>query len=74
MPKFKILEPTSTDAGTYGGMRDVEWEAQVDAEYINEKQNSIYVSGEEFIRIGGCPKAFNPKHKYMWGTFEEVLD
>lgn len=72
MTKFKILETTSTDAGSYSGMREFEWGSEVEGEYINAKQNSIYVLGSEFIRLGCLESAFKPEVKYMWGCFEEV--
>lgn len=70
MPKFILLQPTSTDAGHYTGMVDVVWESVVEGEFINDKENSIYVRGEEFIRIGGCPKAFKGNYRHVWGCFE----
>lgn len=70
--KVIIQENHSSDAGHYSGMKDIRYGESVEATYCNDKQNSIYVSGTEFIRIGGCPTAFNPEHKYMWGDFEEV--
>ena len=33
--KVKILEPTSTDAGTYGGMKNFQWKGVVEAEWMN---------------------------------------
>jgi hypothetical protein len=70
--KVKLLETVGSDAGFYGGMKDFRYGEVVEASWCNDRQNSIYVSGEEFIRCGGCPKAFNPTLHYMWGCFEEV--
>ena len=52
-------------------MADVIWESVVEGEYINEKKTSIYIRGDEFIRIGGCPKAFKGNLKHIWGCFLE---
>lgn len=70
--KFKVLENTSSEAGAYIGMKDVIYGSTVDGEYICSKQNGIFVQGDEMIRIGGDPKAFNIKYKYTWADFEEV--
>lgn len=72
MLKFRILKPQSTDAGSYIGMREFQWEGVVEARYCDEKENSIFVLGSEFIRLGGCDKCFNPYLEYMWGSFETV--
>jgi hypothetical protein len=72
MAKFQILQPTSTDAGTYNSMKDFEWEGVVEGEYIDERKKGIYVRGDEFIRLGGCPEAFAGNFKHHWGTYEEV--
>ncbi len=69
---FTIEENHSADAGSYGGMKGVVYGQEVEATYANSKQNSILVSGEEFVRIGGCEKAFNPNYLYLWGDFKEV--
>lgn len=70
--KVKLLETTGSDAGFYTGMKDFRYGEVVEASWCNDKQNSICVSGEEFIRCGGSPDAFNPVYSYMWGCFEEV--
>lgn len=76
--KFKLTPPTSSDAGSYSGLRGFDWENNaVSGVYINDKQNSIYVSGKDFIKHGGCPETFcvgadgNDK-LYCWGTFEII--
>jgi hypothetical protein len=53
-------------------MKDFTYGQVVEATYANDKQNSILVKGSEFIRIGGCNKAFNPDHLYLWGDFTEA--
>lgn len=70
--KVKLLETLGSDAGFYSGMKGFRYGEVVEAMWCNGKQNSIYVSGGEFIRCGGCLKAFNPTLSYMWGCFEEV--
>ena len=71
--KVKILEPTSTDAGTYGGMKNFQWEGVVDAEWMSDKKKGVYVKGSEFIRLGGCTEAFkHGKFKHAWGSFEII--
>ena len=70
--EFKILQPTSSDGGEYIGMVDVVWKSVVEGEFIDSRNNSIYVKGEEFIKIGGCPEAFKGNFKHIWGAFEIV--
>lgn len=71
--KVKINKPTASDCGEYNGMKNVQWESVVEAEYMNDKKKAILVSGEEFIRIGGCPEAFKQgKYVHVWGTYEVV--
>lgn len=72
MAKFILLQPTSTDAGIYSGMVDVEWEGIVEGEYMDTKKNSILVRGDEFIRLGGCPKSFKGNRLHIWGCFTEA--
>ncbi|UUW39923.1 hypothetical protein VP14_236 [Vibrio phage VPMCC14] len=71
--KFKVLENTSSEAGNYTGMKDVIYGSIVEGEYICSKKNGIFVKGDEMIIIRGDPKAFNPKYKYTWADFEEVM-
>jgi hypothetical protein len=72
--KFKLLEVQSTDAGSYGGLHSFDWDGNVvEGSWCNDKRNSIYVSGKEFILCGGSPEAFNTKLSYMWGCFEELV-
>ena len=71
--KVKLLEPISTDAGTYGGMKDFQWGEVVEAVWMNDKRKGVYVKGSEFIRLGGCTEAFkHGKFKHAWGSFEIV--
>jgi hypothetical protein len=70
--KFKILETTSSDAGSYSGMKNIAYGQIVEGVYCDAKQNSIYVKGDEFIRIGGDPSTFDPSRLYMYGDFEGV--
>ncbi|CAM0034453.1 hypothetical protein VPHF94_0089 [Vibrio phage F94] len=70
MPKFKILENMSSDAGRYGSFKDIRYGEVVEGEYVNEKQNSIYVLGSEFNKIGATID--RPELRYMYGDFEEV--
>lgn len=78
--KVKVIKPVSADAGTYGGMKDVEWGSVVEARWIRPEMasesdkptNGVMIRGDEFIRIGGCPEAFKGNHEHMWGTFEVV--
>ncbi|CAH9016865.1 conserved hypothetical protein [Vibrio phage 193E37-1] len=73
--KFHLTQPASSDAGKYGGLRNFDWDSNlVVGMYVNDKQNSIYVSGEEFIKHGACPTAFcEGSHRlFMWGSFEVV--
>ncbi len=67
--KFKILPTTADGCGFYTGVSNVQWGSEVEAVYVNEKKNSIYVSGKEFIRIGGDVDAFKEEYSYMWGNF-----
>lgn len=71
--RFKILENTSSEAGNYTGMKSVIYGSIVEGEYICSKKNGILVQGDEMIRIGGDSKSFNPKYKYTWADFEEVV-
>ena len=72
--KFKIIKPTSGDAGHYCGIPDsFKWESTIDAEYQDSRKRGIYVRGDEFIKLGGCPEAFKGNRIHLWGTFEEVL-
>ncbi|CAL9964189.1 hypothetical protein VPHF99_0090 [Vibrio phage F99] len=70
MPKFKILENMSSDAGRYGSFKDIRYGEVVEGEYVNEKQNSIYVLGSEFNKIGATID--RPELRYTYGDFEEV--
>lgn len=72
--QVKVLRTTADGAGFYTGVRNVEWESVVEAVYCNEKQNSIYISGKEFIRIGADTDVFSADLSYMWGNFEAVGD
>lgn len=47
-------------------------ESVVEGEFIDAKQNSIYVRGSEFIKIGGCPEVLKGNLKHVWGVFEKV--
>ena len=67
--KFKILPTTADGCVFYTGVSNVQWGSEVEAVYVNEKQNSIYVSGKEFIRIGGDTDAFNEGYNYVWGNY-----
>ena len=70
MPKFIILENHSADAGRYGSFKDIRYGEVVEGEYVNEKQNSIYVLGSEFNKIGATIDRQDLLH--MYGDFEEV--
>ena len=78
--KVKILKPTSSDAGNYGGMGYFEWNSVVEAQWIDphmasdpsNPKNGVLVKGAEFIRLGGSTEAFKAEYSYMWGTFEVV--
>lgn len=73
---FKLLQPPSTDAGKYSGMKDFDWENNaVEGVYMNDKKNGIYVLGEEFIRFNACPEAFKQGQNvlFSWGCFEEIV-
>ena len=72
--KFKILPTTADGCGFYTGVSNVKWGSEVEAVYVNEKQDSIYVSGKEFIRIGGNAESFKEEYGYMWGNYLEVVD
>ncbi|QXN60101.1 hypothetical protein KUA24_34 [Vibrio phage HNL01] len=75
--KVKLLPTNSSDAGDYLGTRNVDWDnAIVEARYATEKENSILVSSDEFIRVGGCPDAFNKGkgYDYLYGNFEVLED
>lgn len=73
--KAHLLQPTSSDAGSYIGMRDVKWESIVEGELTGKNNNTLLVKGEEFIRVGGDPEMFVPELVYLWGCFllEEEL-
>ncbi len=73
--KFKIIKPTSGDAGVYLGMPvdTFQWEGIVDGEYQDSRKRGIYVRGDEFIKLGGCPEAFKGNRIHLWGTFEELV-
>ena len=78
--KVKMLKPTSSDAGVYGGMSNFQWDSVVEAQWIDPRmapdpynpKNGVLVKGSEFIRLGGCSEAFKAECDYMWGTFEVV--
>lgn len=71
--KFIISKPFGTDSGNYSGMVNFQWESVVEGVYCNDKKKGIRVLGSEFIRCGGCPRAFKyPDKEYIWGSFEEV--
>ena len=70
MPNFKILENHSADAGTYASFKNIRYGEVVEAEYVNEKQNSIYVLGSELNRIGATVDCEDLR--YMYGDFLEV--
>ena len=78
--KVKMLKPTSSDAGVYGGMAHFEWDSVVEAQWIDlsmasdpyNPKNGVLVKGVEFIRLGGSTEAFKAEYDYMWGTFEVV--
>ena len=71
--KFKILSaPESAECGNYPSMKNISWGSEVEGEYCNHKQDSIFVKGEELVRVGGCPQNFTTGRKYMLGYFEEV--
>ena len=78
--KVKMLKPTSSDAGVYGGMKEFEWNSIVDAQWIashmasdpSNPKNGVLIKGEEFIRLGGSTEAFKAEYDYMWGTFEVI--
>lgn len=75
--KFKLLKPTSSDAGEYGAMKEFRWEeAIVEGRWCDGKKTSIYVKGKEFIDKGGVENVgcFVKELEYMWGTFEEKKD
>lgn len=71
--KFKILPTTADGCGFYTGVSKVQWGSEVEAVYVNEKKIAIYVSGKEFIRIGGDTDAFNEDYLYVWGNHEEIV-
>ncbi len=70
MPKFKILENHSADAGKYGSFENIRYGEVVEGEYVNEKQDSIYVLGSEFNKIGATID--RPDLLHMYGDFTEV--
>ena len=70
MPKFIILENHSADAGRYGSFENIRYGEVVEGEYVNEKQDSIYVLGSEFNKIGATID--RPELKYMYGDFSLV--
>ena len=78
--KVKMLKPTSSDAGVYGGMSNFEWNSVVEAQWIaphmasdpSNPKNGVLVKGVEFIRLEGSMEAFKAECDYMWGTFEVV--
>ncbi|AUR93509.1 hypothetical protein NVP1187O_196 [Vibrio phage 1.187.O._10N.286.49.F1] len=70
MTKFIILENHSADAGRYGSFKDIRYGGVVEGEYVNEKQDSIYVLGSEFNKIGATID--QPELKHMYGDFTEV--
>lgn len=78
--KVKMLKPTSSDAGVYGGMSNFQWDSIVEAQWIathmasdqSNLKNGVLVNGVEFIRLGGATEAFKAECDYMWGTFEVI--
>lgn len=70
MPKFIILENMSSDAGKYGSFKDIRYGEVVEGEYVKEKQDSIYVLGSEFNKIGATID--RPDLLHMYGDFTEV--
>ena len=70
MPKFKILENMSSDAGRYASFENIHYGEVVEGEYVNEKQNSIYVLGSELNRIGATVD--REDLRYMYGDFGEI--
>ena len=78
--KVKMLKPTSSDAGVYGGLSNFEWNSIVDAQWIashmtsnpSNTKNGVLIKGGEFIRLGGCTEVFKAECDYMWGTFEVI--
>ena len=70
MTKFKILENHSADAGTYSSFKNIRYGEVVEAEYVNEKKNSIYVLGSELNKIGATVD--HPELYHMYGDFEIV--
>lgn len=69
--KAKLLQPLSTDAGSYIGLRNVNWEEKHIAEGIL-KDKALILEGSEFIKIGGDADVFKPKVKYIWGSYEII--
>ena len=53
-------------------MKDVVYDQEVEARYINEKKQGVLIKGSEFIRVGGDDKVFKPDVDYTWGNFEVV--
>lgn len=70
MPKFKILENHSADAGRYSSFENIRYGEVVESEYVNDKKNSIYVLGSELNRIGATVD--RPDLLHMYGDFEIV--
>lgn len=66
----KLLENLSSDAGRYISFKNIQYGEIVEAEYINDKQNSIHVKGSELNRIGATVD--DESLLYVYGDFEVV--
>lgn len=70
--KVLLQENHSHDAGSYLAMKDVVYDQEVEARYINEKKQGVLIKGSEFIRVGGDDKVFKPDIDYTWGNFDVI--
>ncbi len=68
MTTIKLLKPLSTDAGEYGGMKNVNWGCDIQGTLTGKDNKTIMIKGSEFIRVGGSVDAFTPEVDYMWAV------
>lgn len=78
--KAIIRASTSSDAGKYNAMLNVQYDQEVECTWSSEKHIGISIPYHEMLRIGGDPTTFNEhahqNAQYLWGDFDvvEVVD
>ncbi len=68
MTTIKLLKPLSTDAGEYGGMKNVNGGCGNEGTVAGKESETIMNMASGCTRVGGSVDAFTPEVDYMWAV------